>query len=52
LFFVEVRAARVHQRVFVQAGIAGSMLARPFPVPGDRGLVSFPLRGNEARWTN
>ena len=20
---------------------------RPFPVPGDRGLVSFPLRGNE-----
>jgi len=20
---------------------------RPFPVPGDRGLVSFPLHGNE-----
>ena len=20
---------------------------RPFPVPGDRGLFSFPLRGNE-----
>ena len=23
------------------------MWQRPVPVPGDRGLVSFPLRGNE-----
>lgn len=38
MLFVEVRAARGHRRVLVQAGTAGSMVKRPFPVPGDHGL--------------